>query len=46
MPSKANVRTDEVLLGLGGPLSARGEDTVGKLIDRTDRHRVTHYLLQ
>ena len=35
VPFKENVRRDEVLLGLGGPLSARGEDKVGKLIDRT-----------
>ena len=35
VPFKANVRTDEVHLSLGGPLSARGEDKVRKLIDRT-----------
>ena len=36
VPSKANVRTDGVLLGLEGPLSARGEDKlVMKLSDRT-----------
>ena len=32
---KVNVRTDEVLLGLEGSLTARGKDKVGKLIDRS-----------
>ena len=35
VPFKENVLTDEVLLGLEGSLTARGEDKVGKLIDRT-----------
>ena len=30
-----HLRKDEVLLSLEGPLSARGEDKVGKLIDKT-----------
>ena len=46
MSSEANVRMDESAAGSGRAPSARREDKARKLIGKSARHIVTHYMLQ